>query len=398
MKAPIIKAAEAYVVNLLQNGLTEDFKYHDLNHTLMVAKATRLIASEMNLSAEEKEILELAALFHDTGFTKIYTGHEEVSKEIAQTFLEKENYPTEKIKTIQHCIDATLITYEPQTLLQKVLKDADFNNLNGLSYKKKANCLRHEWVVFFDEKYTEKEWLENNIEFWLGHQFYTEEGELLFGADKRKNLKKLQKQMKQESKNKDKKKDKKKKDKKTVIEGNGILATKSSQMMFKTTLRNHIDLTSIADNKANIMLSINALIITVAMPLLASKIDGNRYMLVPIAVLLLTCTLSIIFATLATRPVPTDGQTNLDKVGNGVTNLFFYGNFWRMPLDKYKLGLEKVATNDAILDDTVVNDLYFLGRALGYKFRRLRICYSIFMIGMTLTVMSFIFSYLFVGG
>jgi predicted metal-dependent HD superfamily phosphohydrolase len=390
MKAPIIKAAEDYVVNLLKNGLTDDHLYHDLQHTITVAKATRLLSSEMNLSAEECEILELAGWFHDTGFVEVYTGHEEVSKRIAQEFLEKQNYPTEKIKQVQHCIEATLMGYEPQTLLQKILKDADFNNLGGHSYKKKAKALRHEWLVFFDEKHTDNEWLENNIEFWNGHQFYTQEGEALFGNAKDKNLKKLQKQMKKEKKNK--KKDKNKRD---IQENNGILATKSSQMMFKTTLRNHIDLTSIADNKANIMLSINALIITVAMPLLASKIDGNRYMLVPIAVLLLTCTFSIIFATLATRPVPTDGKTNIDKVGNSVTNLFFYGNFWQMPLDKYKLGLEKVVTNDAILDDTVVNDLYFLGRALGHKFRRLRICYSIFMIGMTLTVVSFIVSYLF---
>jgi len=112
--------------------------------------------------------------------------------------------------------------------------------------------------------------------------------------------------------------------------------------------------------------------------------------MIPTFILLLTCTLSIIFATLATRPVPTNGLTNIDKVGKGVTNLFFYGNFWRMPLDQYKSGLEKVATNDAILDDTVVNDLYFLGKALGRKFHQLRICYSIFMVGMVLTVISYV--------
>lgn len=388
MKAPIIIAAEAYVVNLLENGLSADFLYHDLQHTLMVAKATRLMASEMNLSAEEKEILELAALFHDTGFVEIYTGHEEKSKEIAQAFLEKENYPAEKIKTIQSCIDATQMAFEPQTLLQKVLKDADFNNLSGQSYKKKAECLRHEWLVFFDEKHTDEEWLKTNVEFWTDHKFYTPEGKALFGAATKKNLKKLRKQMKAETKNK------KEKNKRNIQEGNGILATKSSQMMFKTTLRNHIDLTSIADNKANIMLSINALIITVTMPLLVSNIEGNKFMLIPTTILLLTCTLSIIFATLATRPVPTPGITKVDKVGNGVTNLFFYGNFWKMPLDSYKVGIEKVATNDAILDDTVVNDLYFLGKALGRKFFQLRICYSIFMIGMTLTVISYMASFM----
>ncbi|MFT4973228.1 MAG: HD superfamily phosphodiesterase, partial [Saprospiraceae bacterium] len=83
MKAPITKAAEAYVVNLLENGLTDDHLYHDLQHTLMVAKATRLLSSEMDLPEEEREVLELAGLFHDTGFVETYTGHEEVSKCIA---------------------------------------------------------------------------------------------------------------------------------------------------------------------------------------------------------------------------------------------------------------------------------------------------------------------------
>ena len=387
MKSPIIIAAENYVVNLLENKLSPDFLYHNVQHTLMVAKAVRLMAVEMDLSAENKEILELAALFHDTGFVKVYSGHEAISKQIAQDFLQKQGYPTEKIEEIKLCIDATQMGFEPETLLQKVLKDADFNNLNGQSYRKKAECLRHEWQVFFDEIHTDEEWLMTNVDFWSGHQFYTEEGEALFGHAKNKNLKKLRKQMKADSKNKEKQQTE-------SLKFNGILATKSSQMMFKTTLRNHIDLTSIADNKANIMLSINALIITVTMPLLVSNVEGNQFMLIPTSVLLLTCTLSIIFATLATRPVPTAGLTKLENVGNGVTNLFFYGNFWKMPLDQYKSGIAKVATDDAILDDSVVNDLYFLGRTLGYKFYRLRICYGIFMVGMTLTVVSFIVSFM----
>jgi len=387
MKAPIIIATEQYVTNLLQKELTDDYKYHNLEHTQMVAKATRLISLEMGLPKKEREILEIAAWFHDTGFTRVYMGHEQESNSIARAFLEEKDYPEKKIIQVEDCINATQKDYEPQTILQKILKDADFNNLNGKSYKQKAKALQHEWSLFLGENYTKKEFLEGNIVFWNAHKFYTEEGKALFGPAVAKNLKKLTEKL-EETKKKDMSNTKK--EKRVIKENNGILATKSAQMMFKTTLRNHIDLTSIADNKANIMLSINALIITVTMPLLLSNIDGNKILMIPTFILLLTCTLSIIFATLATRPVPTNGLTNIDKVGKGVTNLFFYGNFWRMPLDQYKSGLEKVATNDAILDDTVVNDLYFLGKALGRKFHQLRICYSIFMVGMVLTVISYV--------
>jgi hypothetical protein len=51
-------------------------------------------------------------------------------------------------------------------------------------------------------------------------------------------------------------------------------------------------------------------------------------------------------------------------------------------------------SNEEIIDKSIVNDLYFLGRTLGHKYRRLRITYEIFMIGMVLTVLTFGILYL----
>lgn len=68
-----------------------------------------------------------------------------------------------------------------------------------------------------------------------------------------------------------------------------LTASRSTQMMFKTSLRNHMDLSNLADNKANIMLSVNAIIITIAMPMAANYVTDNPYLLVPMAVLLSTC-------------------------------------------------------------------------------------------------------------
>ena len=384
MNAPIVKEAEAFVSELLTEQLTADYRYHDLLHTLSVLKASQLLADKLEINEEEKEILALAALFHDTGFVEIYEGHETVSQKIAQTFLEDRKYPKKKLNKVLACIMATKVDYPPENLLQRIIKDADLNNLGGLSFNEKAKNLRYEWENILKQDISNSEWLDINIDFWGNHNYYTEAGERLFGEAKSENLKKLRKKV-----------DKKKKQKKAKsIEDVGLLnASKSAQMMFKTTLRNHIDLTSIADNKANIMLSINALIITVTMPLLASNVKGNMYLLIPTSILLLTCTLSIIFATLATTPVPTSGTTDLSKIGSGNTNLFFYGNFWRMGLGEFKGAIKEVAGNDKELDDSVMNDLYFLGIALGKKFQRLRICYSIFMYGITLTVLAFALSF-----
>jgi predicted metal-dependent HD superfamily phosphohydrolase len=388
MASQLVKDTKKYVVDLLKEGLTSDHLYHNVEHTLTAQEAVLVLADKYHLPEDEAEVLALAALFHDTGFTKTYDGHEDESIEFATAYLKGVKYPEENIEKVISCIEVTKIGIQPQNLLQKIIKDADFNNFGEQSYHQKGDALRHEWEVFRNLKMNDDEWLENNFRFWSNHKFYTGEAQVLFGKAKKNHLKKLAKTVDKLKQNKEEKTTIP-----SILEGN-----KSAQMMFKTTLRNHIDLTSIADNKANMMLSISALIITIAMPLLAGNLKGNPFLLWPTACLMLTSILSIIYATLATRPVKTPGITDLNKIPKGETNLFFYGNFYKMTLDDYKKGIREVSGDDNILDNSVVMDLFFLGKALGQKFQLLRRCYSVFMIGMTITVIAFAVSFIIVGG
>lgn len=382
MQTELVKKAEAYVVHLLQKGLSADHKYHDLTHTLSVRNAVLHLANAYRLSDEEKELLELAALFHDTGFTVQYDQHEEKSKEIAEKFLKDQGVPQEKIDTIKQLIEVTKLTAEPNTLLEKLIKDADFNNLSG-DYLSRADALRHEWKVFCGKEMDESSWVDNNFNFWKNHKFYTGEALASYGEEKRKTLKKLKKSRQAAllADNPNGVDD--------IDLTNAIRLSKSAQMMFKTTLRNQIDLTNIADNKANIMLSINSLLITLGIPLLLPKILEETKLIFPTAILLLTCVLSIIYATMATRPVKMIGFTDPKLVDEGKSNLFFFGNFYRMDIHIYRRLLYKVLSREVLVESSIVNDLYFLGRALGNKYRRLRITYSIFMIGMICTVLAF---------
>ncbi|MAT53818.1 MAG: hypothetical protein CMN32_05010 [Saprospirales bacterium] len=382
MQTELVKKAEQYVVDLLKKGLSADHKYHDLAHTLAVRESVLQLAEAYRLSDEEKELLELAALFHDTGFTARYDEHEEKSKEIAEKYLRSQGVDEEKINQIKQLIEVTKVTVEPNTLLEKLIKDADFNNLSG-DYLAKSDALRHEWKVFCGKEMDESAWVENNLNFWKNHKFYTGEGQAKYGEEKRKTLKKLKKR-KQEIQNGEQKGDSTGEDLNFTIK-----KSKSAQMMFKTTLRNQIDLTNIADNKANIMLSINSLLITLGIPLLLPRVMEDTKLLLPTVTLLLTCVLSIVYATMATRPVKMTGITDPSLIDQGKSNLFFFGNFYKMDMETYRKYLHKVLLNDELLDNSIVNDLYFLGRTLGNKYRRLRITYNIFMIGMVLTVIAF---------
>jgi hypothetical protein len=164
-------------------------------------------------------------------------------------------------------------------------------------------------------------------------------------------------------------------------------------MMFKTSLRNHLDLSTLADNKANIMLSVNALILTIAAPMAISYVQDNVLLIIPLIMLLITCLLSMIFATLATRPIKMSGLTSDDQILGGRSNLFFFGNFYLMDYDEYSMGMQKVISDEDKLENSIRRDLFFLGRSLGKKYKQLRICYNIFMIGMIITIITLIFAY-----
>ncbi len=375
MQSQTVKNVETYVIDLLKKGLKSEHGYHNLQHTLSVRDATQELGNRYRLNEEELELLEIAGLFHDTGFTKTYLGHEEISKQIAADFLEKEQFPKEKIESVGRLIEVTKVGIEPEFLLEKIIKDADFNT-NGTTYEEKSTALRKEWEVFCKQKMTDDEWAENGLNFWANHRFYTGEAQALYGESKRKTLKSLRKTVE------------KIKPSEEMLDF-AIGKSKSAQMMFKTTLRNQIDLTNIADNKANIMLSINSLLITIGIPMLAGNLKEHPSLVYPASVLLLTCILSIVFATLATRPVKMLGETTTESIDKGNSNLFFFGNFFKMEREDYIKGLMRVMQNEEIIDKSIVNDLYFLGRTLGNKYRRLRITYEIFMSGMVLTVVTF---------
>lgn len=164
-------------------------------------------------------------------------------------------------------------------------------------------------------------------------------------------------------------------------------------MMFKTALRNHMDLSSLADNKANIMLSVNALIITIAVPMGAAYVNDAPHLMAPVIILLLTSLCSMIFATLATRPIPMTGMSTKEDIKAGRSNLFFFGNFYRMGLQEYDEGMDEVIKNDQNLEAAIKRDLFFLGSSLGKKYNQLRICYNLFMVGVVLSVILFGISY-----
>ena len=115
--------------------------------------------------------------------------------------------------------------------------------------------------------------------------------------------------------------------KKKVKEVKELKPTRGIETMFRITSKNHMELSAIADNKANIMISINSIILSVLVSVLIRKLEEYPHMTIPAVGLTLVCLTTIVFAVLATRPNVSKGKFKREDIINKETNLLFFGNF-----------------------------------------------------------------------
>jgi hypothetical protein len=160
--------------------------------------------------------------------------------------------------------------------------------------------------------------------------------------------------------------------------------------MFRTLYRTHLDLSGIADNKSNIMISINGIIISIILASISPKIDSNPWLLIPTSILLITCVSSMIFAILSARPRINNEKVTLEDVRANRANILFFGNYHTLEREEYVEGLEELMVDSTRLYDNMSRDVYGIGIVLAKKYKLLRYAYTVFMFGLVLSVISFI--------
>ncbi|WP_426477174.1 Pycsar system effector family protein [Chryseobacterium sp. CBSDS_008] len=382
----ILHKAKNYVEILFKDKLSSVYFYHNFIHTAYTVNKAEEIMKNTPVSEEDQEKVLVALWFHDTGYIECALNHEERSVEVMKDFLHKENYPENYIADIEKLILATKIHYEPQNLLEKIVKDADFSHFAGHDYSDISDALRKEWELTNVRCFSNEEWNAGNLDMLKNkHTFYTDYAKENWEPLKKKNIKKIEKKLEKEEEKKDNKKDnpesKKEKEK----------SDRSVDTLFRVTLNNHTRLSDIADSKANILLSVNAIIISVCLSVLVPKLDApkNSHLILPSFILLLSSVLTIIFAILSTKPNVTKTTFTSQDIVNRKVNLLFFGNFQQMLFDDYHNAMKDLIKDRDYIYDSMVKDLYYLGKVLNRKYRLLSITYKIFMAGIIISVLSF---------
>ncbi len=397
---PILEEAEEFASKILKNEVSEKMTYHNYDHTQQVVNMAARICEEMKVSAEEREIVLLAAWFHDLGYCNGGLRHEEQSRDIAVKFLEERNYSKDKIERVSSCIMATQMPQNPKDHLGQILCDSDLSHLGSEGYLKKSELLRQEIELVKGQKLDKLAWLSINKAFLEGHCFFTEYAKSWFTKGITENLKLVETEISKASNSTEREKElvaeiaalkkelsatkEKQKKSKAKKPSRGI------ETMFRLTSKNHIDLSSMADTKANIMISINAIILSVVVSLLVRNLEEYPHLMIPSLILTSVCLITIVFAILATRPNVLRGKFTREDIDNRSTNLLFFGNFYGAKLEDYEYGMKEMMKDGDYLYSNLIRDIYYLGAVLGKKYRLLRICYTIFMFGFVISVLSFI--------
>lgn len=182
-------------INNLLAGLPDKLYFHNRQHTEHVFLAATEIALLTNLPQNEILPLQLAALFHDTGYLYDYSGHEEKSKLIAATFLLQNGCSGELIDAVTTTIEATRVPQQPQNSLQRIICDADLFHLSQPDYPIYADRLRREWAIYLQKQFTDREWYLDNIAFLEKHRYFTAYGQDVLEAGKQQNIRILKEQL-----------------------------------------------------------------------------------------------------------------------------------------------------------------------------------------------------------
>ena len=388
----LIKDIKDYVFSLLQEKLPHTIIYHNYNHTFrVVTKLQELIEGE-KVSGKDADLLTIAAWFHDVGYIDGVKDHEEKSVEIAKLYLDGK-LSEEDLATVSRLIMATKMDHKPSGHLEKIIKDADCSHLAAKSSEEISELLNQEFKLTGFADYSDLEWKRENVKFFTEmHKYHTNYANENWQPKKQKNLLKLYKAIdKLEKDGKEKKQKKKEKESKESLPARGV------ETMFRVTLRNHIKLSDIADTKANILLSVNAIIISIVLGSLMPKLDNetNAHLIMPTLILLLFSVASIIFAIQSTRPKVTEGQFSREDVEKRKVNLLFFGNFHQVPLDNFTWAMKEMMQDKDYLYNSMIKDLYFLGVVLHKKYKLLRVTYTIFTVGIIISVIAFALAFQF---
>lgn len=382
--------AQQFVLRLY--GQKQDARLLLHNYAFAAGLAERVggLAAGNNSADSVRQTAELLAWFLPTGYLFDYHNPGPYSLKVAQQFMQQSGVPEPSQRPLLGGLQRVIRGEGPTNETERLLQDALVVQTFLTQPEERMPLLRLERELMLERSYTKADWAKALQGELLQLKLYTHYGQ----AHHQPFLAKAIHDQRAEV-DKRVEKEEAKDGLFTALEKKDPV--RGAQTYFRTNYRNHINLSAIADNKANIMISVNAILVSVLITFLSYRNIGENapHILLPVVIFLVTGLASLVFAVLSARPKVTKLNPRGKADSEAKRNLVFFGNFVHLPVEEYEAAMDELFQDSSLLYGNMVRDLYYLGQVLDKKYRFLSISYNIFMVGFAATVLSFLIALFF---
>lgn len=156
------------------------------------------------------------------------------------------------------------------------------------------------------------------------------------------------------------------------------------ETLFRNIYRVHVEVSAMADNKANFLISVNSIILILAAAH-GKEVVSDEWLLIPAAIVIGSCIGSMVYAVLVARPRITCAQKedrNNPECLKQVPNLLFFGGFTKATKELYVEEMTELVLNGERIYPSMMSDIYDMGKVLKRKFERLQTAYGFLLYGL----------------
>jgi len=188
-----------FVIDKLTRELPSNLYYHGVHHVLDVLAAAEMLGRQEKISEKEMELLRVAVLFHDSGFTVTPKNHEQIGCDLVKKNLPGFGFTNEEIETICGMIMATEYPQKPKNHLEEIICDADLDYLGRDDFFSIGNSLLKEMNTNGSIT-TQAGWNKLQESFLESHHYFTKTANQLRGEKKQEHLEQIR-EMNRQSQN-----------------------------------------------------------------------------------------------------------------------------------------------------------------------------------------------------
>ena len=185
------------ILATLKEELHSSLDYHNVDHTLDVLEQVLCLADLAQLPERERELLVVAAMYHDAGFLHQKALNEPIGAELAAKAMSTTGgYTKREIKTVKHMIlDTTLLMDDcaqiSNTELSPYLLDADLSNLGRQCFWEQTEAVASEAGIPFSD------FLPISLGLMQRHSWQSDVGCQLYEQQKQQNIADLKSRLNQ---------------------------------------------------------------------------------------------------------------------------------------------------------------------------------------------------------